>query len=173
VTLPLRLSGVPYFDNAYRGDLIVTQGVLYYIPWVNVALEQKQQHDLQMDRLFPLSIVIELVAGVIKSWNQAHTKPKVETLGLWLPGQTDDALKARLDAYIEYEKTQTAPITDYEYGVPRPMRFAAPDIKNLSLNSTLKFDTEFDSHDFGISVFDQTQLAQALKEAGFLVTAPA
>ena len=42
MTLPLRITEVSYFDNAYRGDLIITRGVLYYFPWGNVALEENK-----------------------------------------------------------------------------------------------------------------------------------
>jgi hypothetical protein len=59
VTLPVRITDVSYFDTAYRGDLIITRGVLYYLPWVNVALEEKQSQSTdQLDRLFPFNVVV-------------------------------------------------------------------------------------------------------------------
>ena len=123
-----------YFDNAYRGDLIITRGVLYYRPWVNVALEEKQSQSTdQLDRLFPFNVVVGLAREVIDAYAKAHAEPKVNQLGLWQDGQTDEALQARLDAYIAYERNQPAQLTDYEYGLPYPLRFAAGEIKNVSL----------------------------------------
>jgi hypothetical protein len=78
VTLPVRITEVSYFDTAYRGDLIIARGVLYYLPWVNVALEEKQNRDKgQLDRLFPLSFVIEVIWGLITSYGAAHTEPRL------------------------------------------------------------------------------------------------
>ena len=168
MTVPLRISDVSYFDNAYRGDLIITRGVLYYIPWINVALEQKQSHDTQLDRLFPLNLVIEAIGGALAAYGAAHAVPRLNQLGLWQDGQTDEALQARLDAYIKDQRNNPSQLTDYEYGLPHAMRFAAGEIKNLSLKSGLRFDTECDTHDFGISMFDESALRQALVEAGFV-----
>ena len=168
MTLPLRITEVSYFDNAYRGDLIITRGVLYYFPWVNVALEEKQSRDNQYERLFPLSFVIGFIWQLITAFGAAHAEPRLNQLGLWQEGQTDEALQARLDSYIRTERTQPTQLMDYQYGLPHPMRFAAGEIKNLSLRSGLKFDTEFDTHDFGLSVFDSNELRGALDEAGFV-----
>ena len=168
MTLPVRITDVSYFDNAYRGDLIITRGVLYYFPWVNVALEEKQSRDNQYDRLFPLSFVIQLIWGALTAYGAAHAEPRLNQLGLWQDGQTDEALQARLDAYITDQKAQPSQLMDYQYGLPHPMRFAAGEIKNLSLKSGLRFDTECDTHDFGISMFDERELRQALAEAGFV-----
>ena len=169
MTLPLLISEVSYFDNAYRGDLIITRGVLYYLPWVNVALEEKQKFNSgQLDRLFPLNLGIELAGAAIKALSRPNKTARLEALGIWQLGQTDDAFKARLDAFIADLKTKPAPITDYEYGLPRPMRFAVAEIKNLSLTWGLRFDTDYDTHDFNVGSFDQTELLQALKEAGFV-----
>lgn len=35
--LPISFDDIPYFNNEYRGDLIVTKGVLYYFPHTRVA----------------------------------------------------------------------------------------------------------------------------------------
>ena len=172
MTLPVVITEVSYFNNAYRGDLVISRGVLYYFPWVNVELENKQKVDTgPLVRLFPLDLIIGLVIVAIQAFRQAHKESKLKELGLWQPGQTDDALKARLDAFIADVRTKPAQLTEYEYGLPQPLRFAAGEIKNLSLNSGLSFDTECDTHDF--ETFHKTDLLQALKEAGFVVNNPA
>src|ERR1043165_7298065 len=89
-----------------------------------------------------------------------------EPLCLWQDGQSDEALQARLDTYITDQKNQPSQLMDYQYGLAHPMRFAAAEIKNLSLKSGLTFDTECDTHDIGISVFDERELRQALDEGG-------
>jgi hypothetical protein len=168
MTLPKLITQVSYFDNAYRGDLVISHGVLYYFPWVNVALEQKQTRSDQLVRLFPLDLAIDLAGVAIKAISHANEKSKLEELGLWRPDQTDEALKARLDAYIADQRTKPPLLVDYEYGLPQPMRFAAGEIKNLSLTSGLRFDTDFDSHDFDVSAIPETWLFDTLEEAGFI-----
>ena len=36
MNLPISFEEVSYFNNEYRGDLIVTKGVLYYFPHTRV-----------------------------------------------------------------------------------------------------------------------------------------
>jgi hypothetical protein len=41
--LPVSFDDVPYFRNQFRGDLIVTDGVIYYFPHTNVAEEKNRK----------------------------------------------------------------------------------------------------------------------------------
>src|ERR1041385_8087872 len=100
MTLPRLITQVSYFDNAYRGDLVISHGVLYYFPWVNVALEQKQTRSDQLVRLFPLDLAIDLAGIAIKAISHADEKSNLEDLRLWRSDQPDEALKARLVAYM-------------------------------------------------------------------------
>jgi hypothetical protein len=47
------------------------------------------------------------------------------------------------------------------------MRFARADIKNLSMRGGLRFDTEYDNHDFSIGFHRKKLLREALWEGGF------
>ena len=43
--LPISFDEVPYFKNQFRGDLIVTAGVIYYFPHTNVAKEKLEKEN--------------------------------------------------------------------------------------------------------------------------------
>jgi hypothetical protein len=57
--------------------------------------------------------------------------------------------------------------SQFEYGLPRPMRFARGDIKNISMRGGLRFDTECDNHVFAIGLRRKRRLRDALWEGGF------
>lgn len=165
--LPISFDDTPYFKNEYRGDLVITRGVIYYFPHTNVSREKNERR--KTTRQFSLgSLLLDKLVVLIKQWAATMNNPKLRESGLWKEGETSESLQARLDAYIAEVKKQPIQHTQYEYSLPKPMRFARADVKNLSVRGSLKFDTEYDNHDFSIGFRRSKALREALWEAGFL-----
>lgn len=168
MALPMSFDDVSYFGNEYRGDLIITHGVIYYFPHTNVALEKKQRGYNATDSLGLIALPFDILGMLIKEFQTTTNKPKLRELGLWRDGETSQSLQARLDAHIAEVKKQPSQLVQYEYSLPKPMRFARADIKNLSTRGGLRFDTEYDSHDFAVGFNRSKALREALEEGGFL-----
>ncbi|HZB43699.1 MAG TPA: hypothetical protein VE360_00575, partial [Pyrinomonadaceae bacterium] len=89
--------------------------------------------------------------------------------GLWVASEPCAEVRRRLDAYVSSEKKRPPQLTEYEYSLPKPMRFAAEDVTNLRVRlGGLRFDTEFDTHDFSVGFRRQAVLLVALREGGFV-----
>ena len=166
MSLPIAFGDVPYFRNEYRGDLIITHEVIYYFPQVNVALEQKKRGPRATDHLGLIGLAFDLLVMLIK--HLQTNQPKLRAMGLWKDGESSASLQARLDAHIAEVRKQPPQLLDYEYKLPKPMRFARADIKNLSLRGGLSFDTEYDHHDFAVGFHRKKLLRETLWEAGFI-----
>ena len=174
---------VPYFRNQFRGDLIITTGVLYYFPHTNVAAakpEKKNRPTEHLDflwHLFGLSGAIFLLVAdslfdissfLWRALKATQNKPELRKLGLWRDGEFTPILQQRLDAYIAETRREVSPMVEYEYSLPKPMRFTRTEIRNLSLRrGSLRFETEFDSHEFRIGFRRQKSLRELLWESGF------
>src|SRR3954451_18273561 len=99
--LPISLDDVAYFKNEFRGDLIITPGVLYYFPHTNIALERKEnRHSMTRHLGLPGLAVEALIAGV-KELRKTTNQPRIKEIGLWSMGEDYKGLQARLDAFIE------------------------------------------------------------------------
>jgi hypothetical protein len=167
MTLPISFDNTSYFKNEYRGDLVVTRGVIYYFPHTNVAKEKKESGEITGH--FGLAgVLLDFLVMKVKQLTATTNNPKLRGLGLWREGETSESLQARLDAYIAEAKKESLQLMQYEYSLPKPMRFARADIKNLSVRGGLRFDTEYDTHDFSISLIRSKALREALWEGGFL-----
>jgi hypothetical protein len=167
MSLPMTFDNVSYFGNEYRGDLIITDGVIYYFPHTNVALEKKKRGNRATSHLGLIGIPFDLLAALTKELRTTTNKPKLREIGLWRDGESSQNLQARLDAYISEIKKQPPQLVQYEYKLPKPMRFARADIKNLSMRGGLRFDTEYDNHDFSIGFHRRKLLREVLREGGF------
>jgi hypothetical protein len=172
MSLPVTFDNVPYFGNEYRGDLVITHGVIYYFPHTNVSLEKKKNAGYDAIPGFAshfglLSLPFLLLGALIKELRSTINEPKLRKLGLWKDGESSQALQSRLDAHIAQVKQQPPQLTQFEYSLPKPMRFAHAEIKNLSTRGGLRFDTEYDSHDFSIGFSRKKLLRESISEAGF------
>jgi hypothetical protein len=163
----MTFDDVSYFGSEYRGDLVITHGIIYYFPHINVALERKNRGYKATDHLGLIAIPFDLLAALIKELQTTTNKPKLRKIGLWRDGEASQDLQARLDAHIAELKKQPPQLVQYEYQLPKPMRFARADIKNLSMRGGLRFDTEYDNHDFSIGFHRKKLLREALWEGGF------
>ena len=67
----------------------------------------------------------------------------------------------------EHVRTEPPRMVAYEFGLPKPMRFAAGEMRRVRLRlGVLKFDTEFDRHDFTVGLRRAGLLRRALRDGG-------
>lgn len=177
--LPISFDHVPYFRNQFRGDLIITSGVIYYIPHTNVAAEKLEKKDRMPKKLSIAAAFLGLdglaqLGGVVLNVKERLSRstinqPQLKTTGLWSELVESPQLQKHLDSYISALKQEPPSITNFEYSLPRPLRYAQGEIKNLRLGYvSLRFDTDYDSHDFRIGLRRKRLLRQALRQGGFL-----
>jgi hypothetical protein len=182
--LPISFDHVPYFRNQFRGDLIITHGVIYYIPHTNVAAEKLEKKDrmpaelgIATEFLGPVGFLINLGSLALNKLLDVKEKlsrptinqPQLKDAGFWNELVASPELQKQLDSYISTLKQQPSILTDFEYSLLKPLRFSQSKIKNLRIGFTsLRFDTEYDSHDFSIGLRRKQLLRQALQEGGLL-----
>jgi hypothetical protein len=173
LTLPISFDEVPYFKNSFRGDLIVTQGVLYYFPHTNTLARENYAKSAALEiasKAFGLgALPLELAIRI--AWAMKRTtvnQARIRDEGLWKAGDSSRTLQERLDGHIAKLREESPRLVLYEETVPRPMRFVQTDVRNMKLGLGLRFDTEFDSHDFRIAIHRRRLLQDALWMAGFL-----
>lgn len=181
VRLPVSLDDTWYFRREYRGDLVVTEGVLYYFPHTNATLERARRSapDPSDGALAFLGSVGEAVGigrGLYKIvnevWRKVRTptvnRPRLKKEGLWTVGASSRDLRELLDARVESARREPPRLVAYELTLPKPSRFAAADVKGARVRlGVLKFETEFDSHDFTVGLRRAGLLRRALREGGF------
>ena len=177
MALPVSFEDVSYFKRTYGGDLIITDGVIYYFPNTNLA-DQTNKNLSGWNRMTLygglLFLVDDLAIILGTAWRSqmgaTMNSPLIKEAGLWRDGDSSKALQDRLDAHLTELKEQIRRPEDYSTSLPPPMRFAREDISGLSLKftGTLKFEAHFDNHDFFVNAKRKKLLRTALGEAGFL-----
>ena len=180
--LPVSFDDVWYFRREYRGDLVVTDGVLYYFPHTNATLEQARQGAPDpVDGIAPfigdageaLGLGLGLYRVAAGLWRKLRTptinQPRLKKEGVWMVGASSRELQARLDSRVEAARREPARLVAYELTLPKPRRFAAGELKDVRLRlGVLKFETEFDDHDFQVGLRRAGLLRRALREGGFV-----
>ena len=184
--LPISFEEVPYFNNEYRGDLIITKGVIYYFPHTRVVAA-RFSHEIggkdtaeMIGLLGNLVPIIETVPWIHsaadksvkigkflkRTFKPTTNSPKIKKLNLWRGDESNENLQMILDEYISQIKKESLKFE--EDSVPQPMRFALEDVENLSFGLKFRFDGKFDNHDFRVNIIHRSQFKKALIEAGFL-----
>lgn len=184
--LPISFEEFSYFNNEYRGDLIVTRGVLYYFPHTRVSYSRHSDELGGKDamvafdvlgNLSPIFAAVPLVrVGLDKSikvgkflkraFRPTTNSPQIRKLSLWRGNENCENLQKIFDNYIEKVKKDSSKFEDDS--VPKPMRFTSDEVKNASFGLKFKFDAKFDNHDFRVNLIHRNLLSKALKEGGFL-----
>ena len=186
MALPISFEEVSYFNNEYRGDLIVTSGVLYFVPHTRVKAARFSDELGHKETADTIGLIGNLVPGVsVIPWAYQFVDKGVKfgkyikrtvaptinnpnikgTIG-WNNIDSEQMLQRRLDNFVIVRRAE---MLDFEEdSVPKPMRFALEEVKNLRLGFKLRFDTEYDNHDFRVSPLRRNLLRSALKESGFL-----
>lgn len=167
MSLPTRFTKVCYKvagTYVFRGDLIVTGGVIYYFPLQHLHKSKPP------DEGTVFGGVMDSVIGADLSYMDESIKlferPKLDMEILWRTTPPDHELQSFLDAHLaELKKYPSASGDD----LPLPSRYPAGQIRNLTLNSMgrLRFETEFDEHVFKIGMLRKGKIGQALREGGF------
>lgn len=181
--LPISFEEVAYFKNEYRGDLIVTKGVLYYFPHTRVSharyADELGEKDVRpvFELLRKLALIFETVPGlrvaVVKAGKflkrtlrLTTNSPRIRKIHLWRGNDTNEKLQIVLDEYIEQVRKEGLKFDDDS--VPKPMRFSTDEIENARFGLKFRFDSKYDNHDFRVNLIHQSLFKKVLQEGGFL-----
>lgn len=184
--LPISFEEVSYFKNEYRGDMIVTKGVLYYFPHTRVKYaryaDELDGKDgmVVFDLLGNFAPIFAAVPWIrvaadksIKSgkflkrtFRPTTNSPRIRKIHLWQGNNTNESLQTVLDEHIKKLKKERLEFD--EDSVPKPMRFATDEIENAKFGLKFKFDAKFDNHDFRVNLIHRSLFKKALTEAGFI-----
>jgi hypothetical protein len=172
MSLPVQISNARYRvagSYIYKGDLIVSWGIIYYVP-----LQYLKSRGMQDEGALFGGVVGGLLVGKMESYTpnvdesiKLFERPVMNWKLLWQSRPTDQHLQAVLDSYItELKNYPSASVDD----LPVPGRYPKAEVRNLSLNALgrLSFETQFDEHVFKIGLLAKSKLQQALKESGFI-----
>jgi len=186
MNLPISFEEVSYFNNEYRGDLIVTKGVLYYFPHTRVRYARHADElggkdamaifDL-LGNLSPLFATVpwlrvaadkSLKTGKFlkRTFRPTTNSPQIRKQNLWRGNDSNETLQNILDEFILETKKESLQFD--EDSVPKPMRFSVEEVENARFGLKFKFDAKFDNHDFKANLIHRGLFKKALIEAGFL-----
>lgn len=185
VKLPISFEEVPYYNNEFRGDLIVTTGVLYFFPHTRVVANRYAAEIGGKDAAVLFGRIGMVVPGfgalakihtmmdksvkfakfIRRTTKPRINEPRMEFLRPYLSGSSCQKLQRLLDARITDSKFDSV---SFEHdSVPRPQRFSIDDTTNLKLGWKLKFDARYDTHDFRVHPLQKEKLKKSLLIAGF------
>ncbi len=184
--LPISFEEVSYFNNEYRGDLIITKGVLYYFPHTRVKYARYADElggkdamplfDL-LGNLTPIFATVPWIRAIAdksvkagktlkRTFRPTTNAPQIRKIQLWRGNDTNEKLQSVLDEYVEKMKKENLKFE--EDSVPKPMRFSVDEIENVRFGLKFKFDAKFDNHDFRVNLIHKSLFKKALTEAGFI-----
>ncbi len=184
--LPISFEEVTYFNNEFRGDLIITKGVLYYFAHTRVNYARQADELGGKDAMAVFEVLGNFVPGfgavpwlrtaadksvkvgkfLKRKFRPTTNSPKIRQENLWRGGESSEILQSALDEYIEKMKRENLKFE--EDSVPKPMRFAAAEISNAKFGLKFKFDAKYDNHDFKVNLMHRSLFKRALQEAGFI-----
>ncbi len=186
MNLPISFEEVSYTKNEYRGDLIVTKGVLYYFPHTRVSYAKYDEHlggkDFMvifdvLGNFAPILGTVPLIRGVAeksikagkflkRTFRPTTNSPRIRKSRLWRGNETNELLQKVLDEHIDKRKKERLEFD--EDSVPKPMRFSIEEIENTKFGLKFEFDAKFDTHDFRVNLLHRILFKKALIEGGFL-----
>lgn len=185
--LPVSFEETSYFKSEYRGDLIVTTGVLYYFPHTRVsharydndALGGREKAEMigLAGALLPLAGAaptlyalannsVKFARFLKRVFRPSMNSPRPVHLKVALKSGSQKILQQILDAYIVDSRRQELEFE--EDSVPKPMRFAAEEVENARFGLKFTFDAKYDNHDFRVNLMHRGKLKAALIEGGFI-----
>lgn len=184
--LPVSFEEVAYFNNEYRGDLIVTKGVLYYFPHTRVKYQRFAEEIGGKDKMVifellgnfaPIFGAVPWIRGAAdksvkagkflkRTFRPTTDSPRIRKLHLWRKNDDNENLQVILDDYIAALKQERLKFD--EDSVPKPMRFSADEIKQVRFGFKFKFYAHYDNHDFRVNLIHRSLFKKALLEGGFL-----
>jgi len=185
MVLPISFDDVAYYRNEFRGDLIITHGVIYYFPHTRVSAARFSPEIGGKDGAEVIGALGNLIP-ILSMAPYAHTiadkaakigkflrraclpsvnSPHIRKLRLWSGRDSSETLQHILDSYIE--RVRSEPLDFSDEAVPKPLRFSLEEVENISIGLKLRFDAKFDTHDFRVNPIRQSMLRKAIKESGF------
>ncbi len=184
--LPISFEEAAYFNNEYRGDLIVTKGVLYYFPHTRVKYARHAE-ELGGKEAMPIFDLLGNLAPIFaavpwirvaadksiktgkflkRTFRPTINSPQIRKIQLWRGSETNESLQSVLDEFIT--QTKKNELKFEEDSVPQPMRFAVGEVENAKLGLKFTFDAKFDNHDFKVNLIHRSLFKKALQDGGFL-----
>ncbi|MGB7202835.1 MAG: hypothetical protein WBD16_11335 [Pyrinomonadaceae bacterium] len=184
--IPISFDEVSYFKNEFRGDLIVTEGVLYYLPHTRVSYSHFSDEIKGKETVEYISLAGNFIplAGLAPWAYEAVDKSvkfakfvkrnvaptinnaRIRKDKIWQGNENSAQLQSKLDAYVAEKKSEALQFDDDS--VPKPMRFDISEMENIKLGFKLRFDAKYDNHDFRINPIRMSLLRRAMKEGGFI-----
>jgi len=172
VCLPISIDEVSYYNNSFIGDLIITQGAVYFFPQAESQSREQGKGEVLIGMVehtgligSGLSLIGELLSKELRTINNSALHKN----GLWKQFDSNEEFRSRLDAYIESLK-QKRGVEEFSTLLPRPIRITQGEIKKLSvtLRGRLLIETTYDRHDFDIGLKRKRKLVEALKEGSLI-----
>lgn len=162
------IENVGYFKKAYLGDLIVAPRTFYYFPHTNAEAEDNKtsrQLGIVLDTFLLGYIIKAILVRFSRLFDPGNSPLKKIN---FQPNLFDaETLQKRLDDYILETKKESIDVS--EFGLPKPLRFTDADLKKVRLRyGKLRFESEYDEHDFSFNLFKTSSLKEALSKNGFL-----
>lgn len=174
MTLPVQFSRVNYRVaglDYYQGKLIITTGIIYYLPLKN--LRQLSGNVMTGGLIGGLGggavgVAIKSTAPPLDESVSLHSRPTLNLDEVWRNQTSEQELQEILNAHIAEFRGYRALSSDE---IPNPRRYLKEEVRNLkvTLIGRLKFETEFDEHDFNVGLTRRGALRQALTESGFML----
>ncbi|MDQ3743714.1 MAG: hypothetical protein M3444_04965 [Acidobacteriota bacterium] len=171
MTLPARMGRVSYKvagSYAYRGELILTKGIIYYFPLKDLKKSKPPDEGKLFGALVGggLGGAISSAAANLGESVTLFQRPMIDLNSLFRSQPSEETLREALDAHIAEFKNFRPKSSDE---LPTPGHYRKDEVKNLVLTSAgrLKFETEFDEHVFKIGFIRKAKLKEALTESGF------
>jgi hypothetical protein len=155
VALPVIFSNAAYMvfgERSYAGELIIAPDAIYYFPHTNLSPQDRQKE----------KIIWTGVRDLIRNFWNSELNP--QQVGVSTSGSVTPSVDEKIEQLMKYikEHRQDALLAD---SIPSPVKFSRDGIQKLRAGWSLKFDANFDDHEF--QGLNGTLLKRALKSGGY------
>jgi hypothetical protein len=162
------IQNVGYFRKSYLGDLIIAPKTFYYFPHTNVEGEDnKTSH--QLGYVFDAFFLGYIIKPVLVRFSRLFDSGNSPLKKINFQPELFDVgtLQERLDNHIIETKKESVDVS--EFGLPKPLRFTDADLRKVRIGyGRLRFESEYDEHDFSFNLFKTSSLKEALSKNGLL-----
>jgi len=181
--IPVSFGDASYFNDEFRGNLIILDGAIYFFPTKRSGSNKLYLFDGPLDRVASFAVkgsamlvpgvglmdAVDAVGSVFifgKRSIRDNRQPSGLPPGSWVSGQTNEELAKRLDRYIL--RVAKRPSDFSRNSLPKPFGLKRSQMKNPQFNWRFACETEYEKHDFGVSLKARKRLEKALISAGLL-----
>jgi hypothetical protein len=170
---PQSFDNVPYSNQTFSGDLVITRNAIYFFPHTDLQKEHKERYE-GIEKFGLLGALIVFLAESFSfhfGSERTIDTSRFHRSGLWRREDSYESLSNKLDELISERKQQSKWLRELnnEFTDLVPVRFAEEDIKNisLSLGGKLVLTSKYDDYDFLIGLKRKKHVRNALQKAGF------